>query len=280
MYSISCGKRKCESTKCLKEVNRLRQDLPLYDIPLKSASTVKRKLTGITDDDLPNPKKSKLDAATSTIKVKRKSPSTQATKAKRKCSRSNPTQTQVHENPLKFNPVNKQWQQNACSQIGLQFYAKNRVRVGGPNAPLTRPDMRSVKHIEGDGNCLFRAFSYIITGSESQHMAVRLAILSHMINIAHFILDHHILGYNSIQEYITSKRMDQDSAWGTDIEMLTLAHLLNTPILSYSVEHGSWQSYSPHHVDRSLVDDFQQLSLYIVHDYNHFNVVCSIRKTT
>ena len=60
------------STKCLKEVNRLRQtfrkDFPLYDILLKSASTAKRKLTGITDDDLPNPKKSKLDAASSTIK--------------------------------------------------------------------------------------------------------------------------------------------------------------------------------------------------------------------
>ena len=186
------------STKCLKEVNRLRQTfrkyLPLYNIPLKSASTVKRKLTGI---DLPHPKKSKLDAATSTIKVKRKSPSTQTTQAKRKCSRSNPTQTQVHENPLKFNPVNKQWQQNACSQIGLQLYANNRVRGGGPNAPLTRPDMRSVKRIEGDGNCLFRAFSYIITGSESQHMAVRLAILGHMINIAHFILDHHITVFNN-----------------------------------------------------------------------------------
>ena len=57
--------------------------------------------------------------------------------------------------------------------------------------------------------------------------------------------------------------MDQDSAWGTDIEMLTLAHLLNTSILSYSVEHGSWQRYSPYHVDRSLVDDFQQMSMYI-----------------
>ena len=266
------------STKCLKEVNRLRRtfrkDLPLYDIPLKSANTAKRKLTGITNDDLPNAKKSKLDAA-STKKLKRQNPSTQTTQAKRKCSRSNPTQT--HENPFKFNPVNKQWQQDACSQMGLQFYTKNRVRVGGPNVPLTRPDMRSVTRIEGDGNCLFRAFSYIITGSESQHMAVRLAILSHMINIAHFILDHHILGYNSIQQYITSKRMDQDSAWGTDIEMLTLAHLLNIPILSYSVEHGSWQRYSPYHVDRSLVDDFQQMSM---HDYNHFNVVCSIRKTT
>ena len=39
------------STKCLKEVNRLRQsfrnDLPLYDIPVKSSKTTKRKLTAI-----------------------------------------------------------------------------------------------------------------------------------------------------------------------------------------------------------------------------------------
>ena len=90
----------------------------------------------------------------------------------------------------------------------------------------------------------------------------------------------HIVGYNSIQAYIATKQMDQDSAWGTDIEMLTLAHLLNTPILSYSVQHGSWQRYSPHHVDRSLVDDFHKMSMYIIHDHNHFNVVCSIRKTT
>ena len=66
------------STKCLKEVNRLRQtfrkDLPLYDIPLKSARTAKRKLTGITDDDLPNPKKSKVDAAASTKYMKRVNP--------------------------------------------------------------------------------------------------------------------------------------------------------------------------------------------------------------
>ena len=109
------------STKCLKEVNRLRQtfrkDLPLYNIPLKSASTAKRKLTGITDDDLPYSKKGKLDAAASTKNMKRKNPSTHTTQAKRKCSRSNPTQTQVHENPFKFNPVNEQWQQNACSNI-------------------------------------------------------------------------------------------------------------------------------------------------------------------
>ena len=50
------------STKCLKEVNRLRlsfrNDLPLYDIPVKSGKTTKRKLTAITTSDEPRPKRS------------------------------------------------------------------------------------------------------------------------------------------------------------------------------------------------------------------------------
>ena len=69
--------------------------------------------------------------------------------------------------------------------MGLQFHGKNRVRPGGPNVSLTPPDMRTIKRIMGDSNCLFRSLAYIITGSEDQHMAIRTAILEHMIDIAH-----------------------------------------------------------------------------------------------
>ena len=31
-----------------------------------------------------------------------------------------------------------------------------------------------------DGNCLFRALSYVLTGSEDDHMAIRVAILNHL----------------------------------------------------------------------------------------------------
>ena len=78
---------------------------------------------------------------------------------------------QADDCPFKYHPVDKQWRRHVCAQMGLQFHARRRIRAGGP---LTRPNMRTVKHIEGDGNCLFRAFSYLITGSESQYMAVRL----------------------------------------------------------------------------------------------------------
>ena len=72
--------------------------------------------------------------------------------------------TDIQGSPLKFYPVDEHWQQTVCDIMGLRFHGKNRVRPGGPNIPLTAPDMRTVKHIKGDGNCLFRALAYIMTG--------------------------------------------------------------------------------------------------------------------
>ena len=88
-----------------------------------------------------------------------------------------------HVWPFKFYSVDEQWQHNACTTLGVQFV---RLRPGGPNVDLRPPN--HIKRIRGDGNCLFRSFSYIITGSEEQHMAVSTAILNHKIDIAHFLL--------------------------------------------------------------------------------------------
>ena len=180
--------------------------------------------------------------------------------------------------PYKFNPVDEVWQRSVSAMLGLQFVRKNRVRPGGPNVSLTPPDMRTVKHITGDGNCLFCSFAYLMTGSEDQHMAVRTAILQHMMNVGHFILGHHVLNYSSIQDYIADTNMDRESAWDTDIEMLTLPHLLQTPILSYNAQDRRWSKYAAHDLDRTLNHDVTQMSMYLLHRYNHFEVVCSVRK--
>ena len=283
----------------LKEVNRLRQtyrnDLPLYNIP--SPSKRKRKLTGVSE--VPSAKRVSTESVTQgpsvdiKPRIKRKSTVVSEVPSAKKVSAESvtpgPSSSTVEdddcvitgeasESPLKFYPVTIDWQQRACQQLGLQYHAPTRVRPGGPNVPLTRPDMRSLKRIQGDGNCLFRALSYIITGSEEQHMAVRNAILDHMVTIAHFLLGHHLLNYDSIQTYIVASGMDEEYTWGTDIEMLTLSHLLNTPIVSYSEQFGNWQRYSPHNVDRTLRDEINQMSMYLLHSHDHFTVVCSVRK--
>ena len=78
-------------------------------------------------------------------------------------------------------------------------------------------------------------------------MAVRTAILNHMIDIAHFLLGHHIPPqYSSVQDYIQDKGMDQPHIWGTEIEMFTLAHLLQTCVFIYNTDDNNWRRYSPH----------------------------------
>ena len=49
-------------------------------------------------------------------------------------------------------------------------------------------DITTLCNMYGDGNCLFRAFSYIITGSENQHLEVCDALLSYMLSIENLLV--------------------------------------------------------------------------------------------
>lgn len=168
---------------------------------------------------------------------------------------------------------------NACSTLGLRFIRCNRVKLGGPNVSLKPPDTRTIRRITGDGNCLFRSFSYIITGSEDQHLAICLIIVNHMLTIAHLLLGTHIPNrYDAVEGYISDTKMDQDSTWGTEVEMFTLAHLLNTAIFSYNTREERWWRFSPCFVDRTLIDDDTARAMYIRHLPGHFDVVRSIWK--
>ena len=296
------------------EVNRLRHtyrsDLPLYSIPVKPKMRNKRKLTGTTSTDQPATKKPRL-AKTSPNNTKKPvqgdhvppskkfkecvlKPPKQVTNTAqalvpcqvqaneppvKNCTPCNTAHRDHHESPYKFHTVDEQWQVNACSTLGVRFVRCNRLRPGGPNVSLKPPDTHTIRRITGDGNCLFRSFSYIITGSEEQHMAVRQAICNHMVEIAHFLFATGICStYTSIQEYIQSTKMDQDQAWGTEVEMFTLAHLLTTSVFSYNTAENNWWRYSPHFVDRSLPEDVTAMAMYIRYLPGHFDVVRSILK--
>ena len=67
----------------------------------------------------------------------------------------------------------------------------------------------------GDGNCLFRLFAMIISGSQEHHLAVQVAILKHMQTIGHLLF-----GQTSIDCYCQDKSMHMDGAWGSEIEIL------------------------------------------------------------
>ena len=304
------------SRDAIEEINRLRKmyrnDLPLYSIPHEKP--IRCKLVGhIQDADLndeqpgraskrrkvlmkPSPKRVKPDRKRSGSTIP------QCTKpAKKVCSSKPPipeqeevglplpnndqaesdcciiTSCEPCMQPYSYYPVDVVWQRNACTTLGLQYCRSSRLTAGGPHVPLTPPDPCRIKTITADGNCLFRSLSYIITGSQEQHMHLRRVILDHMVHIAHFLLGHLMHPhYLSIQEYIQDTRMNEPTSWGTEIEIWTLAHLLGTCIFTYNTEHESWYRYSPHDVDRTLRDNVTQMALYIRHPPIHFDVVCGI----
>ena len=74
--------------------------------------------------------------------------------------------------------------------------------------------------VMGDGNCMFRALSLVVTWNEDQHHAIRTRIVQHMRSIPHLILGHikSHTDFNtcqSIDEYLHRSKMAQ--SWGSDI---------------------------------------------------------------
>jgi len=133
---------------------------------------------------------------------------------------------------------------------------------------------------------MFRALSYIITGSEEEHLMLRSAIVAHMVSIPHLLsgigpdgLHNYLVsyGYDSIEEYLASTNMATKGSWGSDVEMCVLAHLLGTPMYPFQ---GSdyWLACFPHALDRAINQDIRCKSMYIYLRSSHFEVVTSIRR--
>jgi len=165
--------------------------------------------------------------------------------------------------------------------LNLRFVMPLRLMPGSPTTPLLISSTPSIVHdVPGDGNCLFYALCYIITGSISQHKELRSAIVSNMPNFAEELFDTRIsrTRYSSIRDYINKTRMDKNYVWGTDTEITTLAALLNTTIYSYSVTTGfvGWARYGSEEL-YNIPCNPDMPALYLKHvGTNHFQAVKSI----
>ena len=126
---------------------------------------------------------------------------------------------------FRYHQTDLTWQHEKCAELGLTFHSEIHT------VHLHRPDLTTVVRIVGDGNCLFRCFSYIITGSQDEHFEICTAIVSHMRHIAPYLEDAQCLEMgSSIEEYISNTSIDEVNSWATTNEMSVLAHLLKCNI--------------------------------------------------
>ena len=144
-------------------------------------------------------------------------------------------------------PVCEDWQKMKASEIKLEIKKLNGIKHGSgtitipKNKPL--PTCRTV----GDGNCLFRAFSHILTGSQDYHSQIREHIVTFMLD--NVLLMESVI-HNSIPdvvEHITSHQMAELGKWGTEVELAAMATILNCTIFVFS-KYGNqtlWLKYKP-----------------------------------
>ncbi len=89
-----------------------------------------------------------------------------------------------------------------------------------------------IKDIVGDGNCMFRAISDQVYGSEEKYDLLRQKCMDYLLIERDFFEQFVEGGKNGFDEYINMKR--KNGVWGDDIELQALSEIYNRPIEIYS----------------------------------------------
>ena len=172
-------------------------------------------------------------------------------------------------------------QKSVCSLLKINHH-RNIVSAGGPDIALTQPDLTTLVDTKGDGACMFRAMSVIITGYQRQHIAVRRAIVKHMCDFQHLFNGKHWLmdvGYQDMESYVKATRMNESQTWGTNTELFALAHMLERRVFVHTRTAGNrWLCHCPSKIDPNIAPPRDKKGLYIYHTGNHYKVVTSVTK--
>lgn len=169
-----------------------------------------------------------------------------------------------------FNPVSEEWQDNFATRL-LNVPIKQPLCKNS----LQSTEPRKVQNIERDGNCLFRAISYIISGTEDYHQTLRQKTVDHMRSPKiKDLIDSIILHeYSSVDEYL--EKMKKLGEWGTENEVYALANLLETDIYLYRTNASEWFRFGTTFFRPSAPT---QEGIYLKHTgSDHFDVVLSVK---
>ncbi len=136
-----------------------------------------------------------------------------------------------------------------------------------------------VHPIQMDGNCLFRAFSYILWDDENHHSQLRQAVVEHMIKNAHHY-ESVVLLNETMEEYVSQSAMKSDGRWGTDVEIFAAATLFGVPISVYG-PYGQhrirWQTFYPLQWDEDKrKQTINSGSMYLANNGEHYEVVMDV----
>ena len=102
--------------------------------------------------------------------------------------------------------------------------------LGGVGKGSKLPE--SVFSIRGDGNCLFRSISYILTGYQEYFAVMREGICNYILN--HYRDLTPFCEFANGHQYLKAKGMRNDGVWGTEIEILATANMAQRDVVVFN----------------------------------------------
>lgn len=105
---------------------------------------------------------------------------------------------------------------------------------------------RKAYHIAKDGNCLYRAVSYAITGDQENYSSLKL-LLERFENFNSELFSGLLLAVNkqTMREHL--RHMGMPNTWGTHIELFAAATYFNIPVYTFIVDPTNlrWEVFKP-----------------------------------
>uniref|UniRef100_A0A914UNQ7 OTU domain-containing protein n=1 Tax=Plectus sambesii TaxID=2011161 RepID=A0A914UNQ7_9BILA len=150
------------------------------------------------------------------------------------------------------------------------------------SSPIDRPLSQNIRKNIADRNCLFRAFSFCLTGSESHHLTVRRVLCDYM----EFYPStwQPLVGACTVSEYLDRGMRTSGIGrehWGTEIEILAFADMFNCMIYVYNAHNSArnikqYEGYGPRpRADRPATNNADLTTFLLYNAHDHFEVVLS-----
>ena len=173
-------------------------------------------------------------------------------------------------NKFLFVPVSLSWKENKLREINvLKFHGEHKTASTYGKWCSSKEEPSSVHRIVDDGNCLFRAVSYVVSGSQEHYGILRKLAVAKMYDMGCEF--KRITGQNAA-DYVKQTRMNELGVWGTDVEIFILSGMLNTPIFVFLVNENMI-SWIPHYPSLDASKLIESECIYLQNKNCHFEVV-------
>lgn len=175
------------------------------------------------------------------------------------------------QDQVKYILPEKKWMESSCNFFKITDCPNDSKFSKAPNGQFNRhkgPKKQNIHKIIGDGNCLFRALSFAVTGNQKSFKKIRAAIVQLMEKNEDPNLVELMDNCSSVEEYLNKSKMKEDKTWGTDIEILIFARMLNCVV--YLWNEKSWLTIS--HKPMEAIDE-TMTTIFLVGGSGHFDIV-------